>query len=53
MGRTGRRLSFDGGSMVMEHLLWVDRGANTCSKATGALRQRERCEADEEKPGVG
>ena len=53
MGRTSRRLSFDGGSIVVEHLLWVDRGKNTSSKATGALRQRERCEADKEKPGVG
>ena len=53
MDRTGRRLSFGGGSVVMEHLLWVDRDENTCSKATGTLRQRERCETDEEKPGVG
>ena len=31
MGRTDRRLSFDGGSIVKEPLLWVNRGKNTSS----------------------
>jgi hypothetical protein len=39
MCRTGRKLSIAAVRQKQYHLLWVDRGKNTSSKATGALRQ--------------